>query len=1130
MLKTVICILLTLYALTPGLAQVKRADTLIDVEKGESLNKVFSKVRAQTEYRRTGSLPDNLVAREKCRKCAFPQVLQKALWPGHFKLFIQGKDYEITALHTFYPAVSGIVTSSTGEPLTGVTVYNPDTKIRTTTNKKGEYTVYWIFATTDLQFTYVSTEPRIVTVANSAVINVTLTPKAVTMDEHVLTEISNGYQQIKQPHITGAATAVDIEHNSPAYPYSTQLLDNGRYNVLSHHSQLHIRGISTIKSNQRPLIVLDNFPYDGDFNDIQPDEIESISILKDAAATAIWGIRAANGVIAITTKHGRFSKPMKTEVGSGIFYTPAFNLNKDPNYLSSSDFIDVEQFLYKNGYYANSFNDLVTPVSQAVQIMHDYQNNDDIVQHKLDSMRKNDVRNDLRKYFYQPAITQRYTLNITGGDSNNAYATFMAYERATTGRTNNLQQHFMLSANNQRDWFHHKLQLFTSARLGYNIDRNNNLADPPELLPYNKLADEAGTPLPVIKDYKENYPDVADAGRLLDWKYRPKDELGLANNKLNNINLIVGGYIHYKFSANWSAQFLYRLDKRTTATDDIKSVQTYYTRNLINTYTQVQGNTISYGIPIGDIIDKGQDKYNASNSGLRLQYQKEWDTLKKPGHFIDVLAGIDIRKVNKQISLTRLYGYDENNGTNKQPIYNTPYPLYTGATAAIVPNPDRRVTGNENYVSGYLTATYNYCKQLTISGSLRRDQSNLFDSSINTKWHPLWSAGIAWELSRAGFWKLPIPYFRIRSSTGLRGNAYDRASGKTLLDYGTNSLGRTAAAIVNLSDRDLRWEKSRMNNLGIDMSLNKDRVSLTADMFVNYNTDLFADATVDIGTGRQYNVRNSAAMTTKGFEIALTVNNNLGPVKWACSWWINHVTNKVTQYTGRPVSVGAYCTDSNFIPLTGNPLNAIYSVKMEGLDHNDGQMIVKLNGVRRFDYSTILNGTDYAYLTYHGSATPTWYAVWNNTFRWKGFTLSADIAFKLGYYFRRTSINYYDLFLNHTGHIDYLRRWQHPGDEKTTNVPAMIYHSQPDPDTYYSLSGYLVERADHIRLQQVSLSYRLNKNSYSWLPFEYVLFNAGINNLGLLRKANHSNIDPEFSNGVTPRPTYLLSIKMSLHP
>jgi hypothetical protein len=185
-------------------------------------------------------------------------------------------------------------------------------------------------------------------------------------------------------------------------------------------------------------------------------------------------------------------------------------------------------------------------------------------------------------------------------------------------------------------------------------------------------------------------------------------------------------------------------------------------------------------------------------------------------------------------------------------------------------------------------------------------------------------------------------------------------------------------------------------------------------------------------------------------------------------------------------------------PLTGDPQGAL----KDSVSSN---------------YNAIYNSSDLANLKYVGPANPTYFGSLRNTFNWKQLELSFNITWKWGHYFRRNSINYYYLFNTQVGHPDYEKRWQKPGDEKITNVPSMVYPANLARDNLYTYSDILVEKGDHIRLQDIQVSYSLNKSGYKALPVQAIRIYLYANNIGIIWRANHYGIDPDYINSM-PNP------------
>jgi hypothetical protein len=222
------------------------------------------------------------------------------------------------------------------------------------------------------------------------------------------------------------------------------------------------------------------------------------------------------------------------------------------------------------------------------------------------------------------------------------------------------------------------------------------------------------------------------------------------------------------------------------------------------------------------------------------------------------------------------------------------------------------------------------------------------------------------------------------------------------------------------------------------------------------------------------------------------------------------VQDKVTRYADSLPSVSGYINATSLNPLVGHPLYSIYALKWWGLDPNTGDPLGDVGGKADTSYGKILNASASSML-YKGSANPIFFGSWRNTFNWKQFELSFNIVFKLGYYFRRSSIHYFALYNGVSkGSPDYDLRWQKPGDERITNVPSRPSKANANRDDFYEDSEVLIEKGDHVRWQDIRLTYDLPRKVYPRLPVQAVRFYLYANNIGILWRANHRSIDPDY--------------------
>src|SRR5258705_1410692 len=329
--------------------------------------------------------------------------------------------------------VRGRVTNEKGEAIAGATVTIKGTNKLTTTNENGEFFLEKIDENATLRFTSVNIEPYEISVNGRTYLTINAKTK-ITTGEAVVVEANTGYQKVEPNKINGSVVVIDNKTlNQQTGPNILQRLDgitSGLYfnvgkniNISQGTTNISIRGLSTINGPLDPLVVMDNFPYEGDINNINPNDVENITVLKDASATSIWGARAGNGVIVITTKRGKFNQKLSIGFNSNLIVTKKTDLFSLPQ-MSIPDYIDVEELIFKKGYFdaqINSLSSYYLALPPAVEVFLKRRNrlisaSDSTRQ--IDALKRIDSREQYDKYFNHHAVLQQYSLNIKGGSDN----------------------------------------------------------------------------------------------------------------------------------------------------------------------------------------------------------------------------------------------------------------------------------------------------------------------------------------------------------------------------------------------------------------------------------------------------------------------------------------------------------------------------------------------------------------------------------------------------------------------------------------------------------------------------------------------------------------------------------------
>lgn len=936
--------------------------------------------------------------------------------------------------------------------------------------------------------------------------------------------LSTGYQKVSREGSTGSFVLIDnkLVNRSVSPDFISRikgvtnglLVDGGVGNTTG----ISVRGRSTLFSETKPLIVIDNFPFEGDLNTINPNDIEDVTILKDAAAAAIWGVRAGNGVIVITTKKGKLNQQTKVGFNTNVTIGDKPDLYYQPQ-MTSAEFIDLEKFLYSKGSYNATLRndyDLISPV--VALLAKETPANTVATQASIEALKQNDVRQQLDQYFYRKSLQQQYYLSLNGGGASNTYHLSAGYDRFSPVNVGASSSRYTLKANNTYDLADHKVQLTTDITFVRSLAKNDNLEGYFPLYPYEQIADRDDKPLAVlpISGLRAAYTDTAGNGNLLNWKYRPLDELRKKANSFHgeSTDIRVNTGLRYQILKPLAFSVNYQYYRSTGMNKTLHSLDSYNTRNAINEVTQINRTTgiVTNPLPIGSL-------YNRTNNLLNADYGRAQLDLKKTisrKHNINAIAGYEIRSENFSTDSQNQYGYDPDTETSVQIDPITLFPAYYGVKAIRIGNSATTQRGTtDHYISYYTNAIYTFDSRLILSASYRRDESNLFGVSAQKKGVPLFSTGLAWSLDKEKFYHFSwMPRLQIRATYGYNGNV-----NKTITAFTTaspnasqNYLGTPFTTITNPPNPSLRWERVKNINFGIDFGLKQEIISGSLEYYIKNGADLIGSSPISQQTGLSIFTGNVADTHTSGIDIQLNSRNLNGLIRWTTTGIFNISKDRVTNYQANTGSNLSILNPRSITPLVGYPIQSLFGFKSAGLDA-EGDPQGFLGSQISKNYTSINNSTDRNNLKFSGSAVPTIFGSFRNTFSLSSLELSINIGYKFGYHFRRSALQYNLLYSGDYHSNEYGQRWQKPGDEFITTVPSLINPASVSRDQFYALSESTIEKGDHIRLNDVQLTYTLNTSGLKKIGLGSVGFYTYANNLGIIWRANKRHIDPDARSG-----------------
>lgn len=994
--------------------------------------------------------------------------------------------------------IRGRVVDEENRPLVGATVKIKGTSTATQSNAIGDFNLKSEDEKAVLIISHVGFKPVTVSIRD----NLSKIKMTEVLDRLKQIEVvSTGYQQLPKERATGSFVLIDNELLNRSV--STNILDRLKgvtSGVLFDQTTgtdigFSIRGRNTIFANTNPLIVLDNFPYDGDLGTINPNDIESISILKDAAAASIWGVRASNGVVVLTTKKGRLNQLLKIGVNSNITFTEKPDLFSDRS-INTSDYIDLERFLYNKGHFSFNLENPSSYISPVVEILSKVTDESEI-DRQLDLLRIKDVRNDMMKYYYRTASNQQHALSFEGGGTQNQYFLSVGYDHINQNDAKFSNDRLSLNAQNTYRLFNDKLQASVGLRFSTSRRITNAADGMAYIKPYTNLVDNEGNALPVQR-FKKAWQDTIGRGNLLDWTWKPKDEAERNNFRTRIDNYVLNLDLIYKLTKDLNIQVQYQYTKEANQLNTFYAADSYYTRNLVNRFSTVDYSTneVIRPIPHGNILDKQEINGASQNLRLRVDFSKEWGR-----HTVSALAGSDIKDYGNRSHTYRLYGYDEINGSIAAVDFADDYRQIDNGLSSTIPGRNRHSAMADRYVSMFSNTQYEYDDKYIISASIRIDESNLFGVKANQKKLPLVSFGASWNISKEFFESVAwLDGLRFRSTFGYNGNVDKSASAYVTAHYlGTTKFGNQSVMIMNPPNPELKWEKVEMTNFALEYSLFKGRLSGNIEYYRKRGTDIIGQSIMAPSSGVILYRGNSANISGDGFDVTIASQNIArGKFGWSTILLLSSTKDKITDYkvNTRPLAFHV-----------GYPYNGIFSYRWAGLHPETGEPQGFYGGKPSTKLDIINNADSLNHTTeYNGSGTPTFFGSIRNNVKFKNFNLSVNIIYKLGYFFRANSVDYGRLFGLDALHEDYNQRWLKPGDELKTQVPAAIYPSNFLRDDFYLNSSILIEKGDHVRLQDVRLSYDIGKRGAVFKNASFYVFGS---NLGLIWKANKKGIDPD---------------------
>jgi TonB-linked SusC/RagA family outer membrane protein len=1131
-------------------------------EKNAPLEKVFKEIRKQTGLNFLFNSDDLRKARPvtiSVKEVTVEEALRICLKDQPFLFTLENNSIVVKAapVSDAKPApgitIMGHVVNEKGEGLSGATIVVKGTDLTIGAGSSGAFSVVIPSNEAVLIVSYIGYKTKEV-IVSGADVDLVIRMEIAVKEINDITVVSTGYQTLPKERSTGSFEKID--NKTFNYSQGTDVLSHLDGNVTSmlinnktgmststYGALINVtlRGPSTWTPQiSKPLVVLDNIPYDGDFNNINPNDVESVTVLRDAAATSIWGVRAGNGVIVITTKKGKYKSSFNINFSSNVRIAEKPKFNKLPE-LGSSDFIDLEKELFERGALNTDIvNDFVGTniVSPVVRILIQRRDNPGSITEaeanaQIDALRKYSYNDDLLKYAYRNQVNQQYSLNLSEGTERLNYLFSLGYDKGLDEMKTSSNDRITLRSNiNIKPMRNLDAGIyigFTKSSFDQDnpsFSKNYNpLSGKSTMYPYARLADDQGNPLPLLNEHRIEWAEQEGNLRGLDWTYSPLADMGKSFATMKNQDVLLKLNLDYKLSNTFKAQVIYQYNTATQETRVVNTGDSYAMRNLINQYTEFTPAGMIRNIPMGGSLNMINSYFNSHTIRGQLNADKTW----KGKHQFSAIAGAEIRQdIARVVQPITTYGWDEDMLSYKMVNYNLQYPLYgySWYVGTMPYSVDYRKK-TDRFTSFYANGSYTFDNRYVINASARKDQSNLFGVKTNQRGLPLWSAGAGWNFNNESFYKLAwLPTLRLRATYGFSGNVNNSMSALMVMQYRGNdpSTQRPYSLIQSPPNESLKWETVRQTNIGLDFGFKNNRVSGSIEYFTKKASDIIAIKPLDRTTGFLFTQANSGEMMGKGIDLML--HAKLFQIKkfgWNSSLLLSYNQTKITKYAYDYYTKNPYMlivSPGMFGNTQGYDAYSLFSYKFGGLDaagnpigYYDGHLSSADAGYNAYNLTIPDSISE---MRYHGSSVPRTFGSLRNSFTWKGLELSVLISYKLGYYFRKNTVSYSRLTA-WEANSDLKDRWLQAGDETSTNIPGMPADfsdwAVAYRDQFYGLSDATVAKGDHIRVQDIMLGYSLEKPLRG---IKNIKLYANLSNLGIIWRANKWKLDPDIAQGALP--------------
>jgi TonB-linked SusC/RagA family outer membrane protein len=1018
--------------------------------------------------------------------------------------------------------IKGVVKSSTGEILIGSTVRVKGTQKGTVTNEKGEFLLQGVNDAATLVVTMIGFLPKEVKAGRS--LSIVLSEDAVGLQDVVVT----GFQQIDKDKFTGSAVTLKTDDvKIDGLPDVSRMLEGRAAGVSIQNvsgtfgaaPKIRIRGATSLNGDNKPLWVIDGVVQEDIVNisndqlssgdpttltwvcgcGLNPNDIETFDILKDAAAAALYGARAMNGVIVITTKKGKSGKPVITYAGNfSTQLTPSY---RNFNIMNSAQQMSVLGELERKGYLNSGI--LSKPDYGVYGKMYNLMTGDDTGAFPLANTPEA-KRNFLLGYakqntdwfdvLFKQNFIQEHSLSVSfGTDKSNSYVSASYLDDNGWTVADKVKRYTLNFKNTYQisDKISMGISTLASVRRQQapgSLSRRSNPVEGKfdrdfDINPFSYALNTSRT----LTAFDEN-----GDREYFRRNFAPFNILTeLENNKINLTlaDIKLQGNFSYKITDNLTYDFIGAMRYIQTGREHTITENS----NMANAYRAAGNSTIALAnkylytdpdvpnaypvivLPSGGFYNTNEDQLLFYNIRNNLRYNKKFNDR----HVIDLLAGQEIKYTNRKNSNNTGYGFQYEQG-------GTPFVDYRILKQTIESNFQYygMRMDYERFAAFYGSAGYTLDDKYNFTGYIRYDGSNGFGKSANARWLPTYTVAGSWNFDRENFVKRFkwLSMGRLRASYGLSADTGPATNTAALFQSIITRRPvvdekESAIQLTSLENTELTWEKLYSGNVGVDLGFLANRVNLTVDGYIRNSFDLIDEIKTSGIGGQIYKVANYADMQSHGVDFSLD-----GVLFKNRDWdfrsriTVGYARTLITSVDNNP---GIFdLVKAEGANVQGKPVRSLFSIDYRSLNPKTGVPIF-LNENGEVSSDVYLQDQNISYLKYEGPVDPPITGGFNNTLTYKEFSLNVFFTYQAG-----NKIRLNPLYKGAFSDLDampreFLDRWVLPGDENITKVPSISDQLEQQylvgtyPYNIYNYSTERVAKGDFVRLKSVSLAYKV---------------------------------------------------------